>query len=158
MMWRISLARRVALLDEALAERLELLLVVREAGVFHERLGELLLGEAAGLDEARAELLVGDRQGDGLDAPVHEVDEAVLLEVADLEHAGGGALREELQDAGEVEPVDRSFEQHGHSLRRTPVTVAHIGNVPGYRERGGRPGRPMGQIDPASAAPLYSAF
>ena len=55
-------------LDEALAERLELALLVRERGVLHERLGELLLAEAAGLDEARAQLLVGDGQGDALHA------------------------------------------------------------------------------------------
>ena len=79
------------------------------AGVLHERLGELLFGEAAGLDEARAQLLVGDGQGDGLDLPFDQVDEPVFLEVADLEHAGGGALREELQDAGQIEAVDGSL-------------------------------------------------
>ena len=152
---------REALLDQALAERLELLLVVGERRVLDEGLGELLLAEAAGLDQARAQLLVGDRQGDAFHAAVDEVDEAVLLEVADLEHAGGGVLRKELQDARQVEPVDGSLEQHrlvSAGFRR-PFGVSAACREKLRRRRrepcgGGRPG----QIDPASAARLYCTF
>ena len=97
------------LLDQALTERRELLLVVREFRFPHEDLGQLLLAEAAGLDQAGAQLLVRDRQRDTLHAALDEIDEAVLFEVAHFEHAAGDVLRQELQDARQVEPVDRAL-------------------------------------------------
>jgi hypothetical protein len=97
---------RVALLDETLPERHELLLVASQLRLFHERLGELLRVETPRLDQPRPELLVCQRQRDSLHVSLDEVDEPVLLEVPDLEHAGGDVLREELQNAGEVESVD----------------------------------------------------
>ena len=57
------------------------------------------------------------------DAPVDEVDEAVLLEVADLEHAGGRALRQELQDPGQIEPVDRALKEHRPPAVAVPPVV-----------------------------------
>ena len=118
-------------LDEALPQRRELLLIVRECRVLHQRLRELLLREAAGLDEARAQFLVGDGQGDRFDLPLDQVDEPVLFEVADLEHAGGGVLREELQDAGQMEAMDGSLQQH--HLARAGGSV-HCG----YRQDAGK--------------------
>jgi hypothetical protein len=85
---------------------------VCEAGILDERLGELLLRETACPDQPRPQFLVGDGQRDALDAPSDQVDEAVLLEVADLEHARCRALREELEYPGQVEPVDGALQEH----------------------------------------------
>ena len=79
---------------------------MRKLGFLHEDLGQLLLAEAAGLDQASAQLLVRDRQRDTLHAALDEIDETVLFEVAHFEHAGGSVLRQKLQDARQIEPMD----------------------------------------------------
>ena len=102
----------VALVEQALTERLGLLLVLAEQRVGHEHLGELLLGEEPRPEQPRAELLVGHRQRDGLDASVDQVDEAELVEVAHLDDPRRLRLREKLQDARQVEPAYGTRQQH----------------------------------------------
>ena len=65
--------------------------------------------------------------------PADEIDEAELLEVADLEHAGGRALREELQDARQIEAEDGSLKQHVQARVRSLTPPPLSAPVPALR-------------------------
>ena len=95
----------VALVEQALAQRLGLLFLLAQERVGHEHLGELLLVEQTGPDEPAAELVVGHGQRDALDATIDQVDEAVLVEIAYLEDTRRLLMSEELEDARQVELV-----------------------------------------------------
>ena len=111
----------VALVEQALTERFGFLLFLGQQGVGHEHLGELLLCEQPRPEQAGAELLVGHRQRDRLHAALDQIDEAELVEVADLDDARGLSLREELQDAREVEPAYGTSQQHGSRNLPSPA-------------------------------------
>ena len=83
-------------LRKALPQGLARFARLQTGSLFHEHPGELVLGHQAVLEQEDSEAVVGERQGDGLQAAFDQVDLAVLFIVSDLKDACTRVLGEEL--------------------------------------------------------------